>query len=44
MWFMVGYPICVLARVMGNHRIYFAARHSLHSGRPELFFKYLNTF
>jgi hypothetical protein len=44
MCLLVGYPICGLARVMGYHRLYFAARHSLRSGRPELFLKYLSTF
>jgi hypothetical protein len=40
MWVILGYGVCALASTNGCWRLYAASRHSLRSGRPNLFQHY----
>ncbi len=40
MWVVLGYGVCALASATYCWRLYAASRHSLRSGRPDLFLQY----
>ena len=40
LWILLGYALCAIANAIGWWKLYFAARHSFRSGRPDLFLQY----